>query len=399
MSGSPGSPDPRRPAATRLAEAVYGDQASTRWFMQHVREVVPTARVSAGGGEVWDLPRAPHDLDAARVRGGDGRSWEFREMLAATHTDGVLVLHGGEVVYERYFGGMAEDTQHLCQSVSKSVGACVAARLMERGLFAAETPLIDLVPELTGSGYDGATVRHLLDMQVGVRFSEEYEDDEAEIARLDRLYGFRPRRHDDEPGSSYAFATETAREGEHGQALHYVSLNLQVLGWVMERATGRRVPELIAEEVWSGLGGEHEAYIALDAAGAAQLEGGFSSSLRDLGRFGLMLCRGGEGHLGRVLPEAFVADAERNGDRAAYARAGGSGDDCAPDPAYRSNFWTASFEGRHILQGLGIFGQHLYVDRAAGFVMAKFSTWPRFSDDALYAHQFAAARSLADLLG
>jgi CubicO group peptidase (beta-lactamase class C family) len=398
MSGGVGAPAPRRPLAARLAEAVYTDQACTRWFMQHVREVAPTAQVLPGGGAVWALPRALRDLDRAPVRGGDGRSWPLEEMLAATHTDGVLVLHRGEVVYERYFGGMSEDTQHMYQSVSKSVGAAVAARLIEQGTLSAETPVTDLVPELSGSGYDGATVRHLLDMQVGVRFSEEYEDEDADIARLDRLYGFRPRRYDDEPGSSYAFAAQTAREGEHGHTLHYVSLNLQVLGWVMERATGRCVPDLIAGELWSGLGCEHAAYIALDSAGAAQLEGGFCSSLRDLARFGLMLCRGGDGAAGRVLPEAFVADSERNGDPEAYATAGMTGEDCVPDPAYRNNFWTASFDGHHVLMGVGIFGQYLYVDRVAGFVLAKFSTWPHFSDDEFYCHQFAAARSLAELL-
>lgn len=398
MNGDTAAPASRRPVAARLAEAVYRDQASTRWFMQHVREVVPTAEVSSGAGAVWELPRAVRDLDGARVRGGDGRSWTLAEMLAATHTDGVVVLRHGEVVYERYFGGMAADTPHLCQSVSKSLGACVAARLIERGVLAADTQLVDVVPELSGSGYDGATVRHLLDMQVGVRFTEEYEDEDSDIACLDRLYGFRPRRHDDEPGSSYAFATETAREGEHGRVLHYVSLNLQVLGWVMERVTGRRLADVIADEVWSGLGGEHRAYIALDAAGAAQLEGGFCSSLRDLARFGLMLCRGGEGHSGRILPEAFVADTETHGDREAYRSSGLVDETCEAEQGYRNNFWTASFDGHHVLMGVGIFGQYLYVDRAAGFVLAKFSTWPRFSDDALYAHHFWAARSLTESL-
>jgi hypothetical protein len=377
---------------------VYRSHEATRWFMQHVREVVPTAEVFSGRGQAWELPRAPRDLDEVAVRGGDGRSWTLREMLAATHTDAVLVLSRGAVVYERYFGAMTEATPHLYQSVSKSVGACVAGRLMERGLFAAGTPITDVVPELAGSGYDGAMVRQLLDMQVGVRFSEDYEDDDSEIARLDRLYGFRPRRAGDEPGSSYAFATETAREGEHGRVFQYVSLDLQVLGWVMERATGRSVPELIAAELWGGLGGEHPAYIALDAAGAAQLEGGFCSSLRDLGRFGLLLCRGGVGRAGRVLPEAFLVDSEQHADLEAFRRSGLADGTYEAEQGYRNNLWTATFEGRTALMGQGIFGQFLYVDRAAGFVLAKFSTWPSFSDDLLSAHHFWAARSLAGLL-
>lgn len=397
MADTPHVPLGRRPEAVRLGEAVYRDQETTRWFMQHVREVAPTAPVSRGGGAVWELPRAPRALDGARVRGGDGRSWTFGEMLAATHADAVLVLRDGELVFERYFGAMTERTPHLYQSVSKSLGACVAARLIERGVLSAETPLADVVPELAGSGYGGATVRHLLDMQVGVRFSEDYDDDEAEIARLDRLYGFRPRRAADEPGSTYAYATETVRRGEHGRAFHYVSLDLQVLAWVMERASGTPVPDLIAG-LWDGLGGEHEAYIALDAAGAVQLEGGFCSSLRDLGRFGLVLCRGGEGPRARVVPEWFVADAERNGDREAFRRAEDPHGDDLPDPAYRNNFWTATFDGRTVLMGVGIFGQFLYIDRTAGLVVARFSTWPCFSDDLLFAHLFWAARSLGELL-
>jgi len=398
VSDDPYVPLGRRPQAVRLGEAVYGSQETTRWFMQHVREVAPTADVWRGDGPVWELPRALRDLDGVRVRGGGGRSWTFAEMLADTDTDAVLVLRDGAVVYERYFGAMTAHTPHLYQSVSKSVGACVAARLIERGLLAPETPVTEVVPELAGSGYDGATVRHLLDMQVGVRFSEEYDDDDAEIARLDRLYGFRPRRAADEPGSSYGFATETAPEGEHGRVFHYVSLDLQVLGWVMERAAGLSVPDLITREVWDGLGGEHPAYIALDAAGAAQLEGGFCSSLRDLARFGLLLCRGGVGPAGRVLPEAFIADGEQNGDREAFRRSDYGDVIDIPEPAYRNNFWTASFDDRTVLMGVGIFGQFLYVDRAAGFVLAKFATWPQFTDDLLFAHQFWAARSLAQSL-
>jgi CubicO group peptidase (beta-lactamase class C family) len=398
MSAHHGDLASSRPDTVRLAEGVYRSQETTRWFMQHVREVVPTACVSPVAAEPWALQRDERELACAPVRGGDGRAWTFAEMLAATHTDGVLVLEDGRVAYERYFGGLTESTPHLYQSVSKSVGACVAAVLIERGLLSAETRITDVVPELAGSGYDGATVRHLLDMQVGVRFSEEYEDEDAEIARLDRLYGFRPRRSDDEPGSSYRFAADTVREGEHGRVFHYVSLDLQVLGWVMERATERSVPELIAAHVWGGMGGEHDAYIALDAAGAAQLEGGMCSSLRDLGRFGLLLCRGGVGPAGQVVPSWFVLDAQENGDWEAFARSAPGEDVWVPGAAYRDNFWTASFDGHHVLMGVGIFGQFLYVDRAARFVLAKFSTWPRFSDDLLSAHHFAAARSLAELL-
>jgi CubicO group peptidase (beta-lactamase class C family) len=367
--------------------------------MQHVREVVPTAGVPRGAGPVQRLPEDLLDLERTPVRGGDGRSWALADALRGTRADAAIVLHRGRVVFERYFGGMTPETPHFYQSVSKSLGACVAACLVEQGLLSVETEVTDVVPELVGSGYDGATVRDLLDMRVGVRFVEDYADEDCEYMRLERLYGFRPSRADDEPGSSYEYATETRREGEHGGPLHYVSLNLQVLAWMLERVTNVRLPELIGREIWSALGTEHDACIALDGAGSAQLEGGFCSSLRDFARFGLMVSRGGRGPTRQIVPEWFIEDAELNGDRAAYGLAASPDDsDVVPSPAYRNNFWTAAPPSGPVLMGVGIYGQFLYVDRAAEFVMAVFSTQSTPSDERLFGHRFSAARSLAETL-
>lgn len=386
------------PPKARITPATVYQPPFTRWFMQHVREVERTAPVPRGEGPVWELPASPRELDELAVAGGDGRRWSVGEWLAETETDAVLVLHRGTIVFERYFGDMTPETQHMYQSVSKSIGACVASRLIERGLFTADSPVSDFVPELEGSGYDGAAVRHLLDMRVGVRFSEDYDDQDSEIARLDRLYGVRQSVSDDEPGSSYEFAAETVREGKHGGPFHYVSLDLQVLGWLMERATGVRLPELIGRELWSELGTEHEAYIALDGAGSAQLEGGFCSSLRDLARFGLTLCRSGRAEARQVLPDGWIDDTERNGDREAFAAAGIPESRYLPAPSYRNNFWVAAPPNHAVFMGLGIFGQLLYVNRAADLVVAKFATQPAFDDALLFAHDFRAAESLADAL-
>ena len=160
-----------RKARVRLTE-VYRPPF-TRWFMQHVREVAPTAYVSRGAGPVHRLPEHLLDLDHTLVRGGDCRSWTLADALEATWADAAIVVHRGRIVYERYFGCMTLETPHLYQSVSKSLGACVAGCLIEQGLLSVETAVTDVVAELGGSGYDGATVRDLLDMRVGVRYVEE----------------------------------------------------------------------------------------------------------------------------------------------------------------------------------------------------------------------------------
>jgi len=388
---------PPPPEGRVRADMVYSDPAVTRWFMQHVREVERTANVASGACAVSPLAVDPIDLGEVRVGDGLGGTWTVAEMLHQTSTDGIMVLAHGSVAYERWFGTLQPETPHLCHSITKSIASCVAGNLVDRELLDPQAAITDYVPELAGSAYGDATVRHLLDMTVGIRYTEDHEDDETEDARLDRLCGVKPSRAPDEPGSAYDYATTTVKEGEHGRVLHYVSLNTDALGWVMERATGSGMPELIAREVWSKLGAEDDAYIALDGAGSAQLDGGFCCSLRDLARFGLMLLQGGSIDGRHVVPAWWIDDIRTNGDAAAFAAA----PDCGLLPSgwsYRSCFWVGERTDHVPFTGLGMYGQMVYVNREAGVAVVKFSSQPRPADDVLVTRTFRALESLAAVL-
>jgi len=389
MAGFPVSRE-RRVTPETIYRAPY-----TRWFMQHVREVQRSAAVGCRGDEIAVLPREPRDLDGLCVPAAGGAS--VGELLAATHTDAFAVVHRGAVVHEEYFHGMSAETPHMWQSVSKSLMACVAGNLVARGVIDPAAAIVDYVPELAGSAYGDALVRHLLDMQVGIEYSEDYEDPDSEVNTLDRLYGVRPPLTPDQPGSTYDFATGARKRGEHGRDFKYVSLNVNVLGWVMERATGTAVPELIRSEVWGKLGAEHEAYIGLDGAGSAQSEGGFCSSLRDLARFGQALCRSGAFNGRQVVPAAWVDEVLRGGDREAFARSPETG--VLPQGSYRDCFWVAQAPGRTVFMGLGIYGQMLFVSPADQVVVAKFSTQPAADDPGCFRLEYALCEALAALLG
>jgi CubicO group peptidase (beta-lactamase class C family) len=398
MRGFP--PPPERRVA---ADQVYADVRHTQWFMQHVREVEPTADVSSRHEPVFEFPVATRDLDDLPLPdagdtsvGAAPGAWTFAGMLAGTDTDGVIVLRDGRLLCERYFGSLRPETPHLWHSITKSLASCVAANLVERGLLDADEPVVRYVPELAGSAYGAAAVRHLLDMTVGIRYIEDHEDLATEDSRLDRLCGLKPRQAPDEPGSAYDYATTTVADGEHGRVLHYVSLNTNVLGWVMERATGRPVPELLHGEVWSKLGAEHDAYIALDGAGSAQLDGGFCSSLRDLARFGLMLANGGRLAGRTVVPGWWIDDVRRNGDQSAFAAS--DDPDMLPGGSYRSCFWVAEQDGRTVLLGIGMYGQMLFVDPDLRVVVAKFSSQPRAGLAAPITRTFHALHALAAAL-
>ena len=377
------------PARLRVTAATAYERPFVRWFMQHVREVEGTASVGSRGEHVAVLRPAPRDLGKVRVDSVDGG---LDAALRRTQTDAFIVLHRGEVVDERYYATTAE-TPHMWQSVSKSLVSCVAGNLAAAGTIDPDESIVAYVPELRDSAYGDARLRHLLDMQVGVDFSEDYEDPGSEVARLDRLYGFRAAVSPDEPGSTYEFAMSMTKKGEHGERLAYVSLNTNVLGWVMERATGLRLADLIKREVWGKLGAEHEAYIALDGAGSAQAEGGFCSSLRDLARFGQAICDDGRFNGHQIVPWAWLEDIRESGDRAAFAREYEDG--VMNNGTYRGCFWVSHEPDHTAVMGLGIYGQMLYVNREARVVVAKFSTQAKADDDEAFRVEYDLCESVA----
>lgn len=372
-----GFPVPRHARVT--PETIYSDARYTRWFMQHVREVIPTASIGRAGDNTSPLIRvSTRGLEDWRL--DEGRGPSISDVLRQTGTDAFLVMHRGTVLYEKYYGGMGPDTPHMWQSVTKSLVSCVAAALVDRGVIDCAEAVTKYAPELESSAYGGARIEHLLDMQVGIVYSEDYLDPESEASELDRLSGLRAARTPSHPGSTYEFATRMRGQGRHGEGFHYVSLNTNVLGWVMERATGESLPTLIQQEVWGKLGCEHEAYIALDGAGSAQAEGGFCSSLTDMARFGQALCLGGECRNAQVVPGHWIDEVMQGGDREAFAREHGEG--MLRGGSYKNCFWVCGDAEATAFMGLGIYGQTLYVCPDADLVIAKFST-QGVADDAL----------------
>ena len=156
-------------------------------------------------------------------------------------------------------------------SVSKSLCGILAGGFVESGAVDLEATVATYVPELWDSTYGEATISQLLDMTASLEFDEDYANPDSEVQAQDRAAGWRPRRIED-PESSYEFLRALSPKGEHGQAFQYCSATTDVLAWVLERATGRRYPELLGDALWSRVGAEHDAFITVDPAGFALRE-------------------------------------------------------------------------------------------------------------------------------
>lgn len=369
------------------------------WSFQHVEDFVPTALISRGAGAVAAFPAATAPIAAIALTGEDGQRTTVGAVMGATGTDGWAVAHRGSIVAEEYSGGMGPQTRHLLFSVSKSLVAAVAGVLHDAGTIEFDMPVTAYVPALADCGYDGATVRHLLDMRSGIAFSDDYGNPAAEIHVLDEAMGWAPKRGAHSPATLYDFLLTLRRKSAHGGPFEYRSCETDVLGWICEVAGGRRMPELMSELLWSRIGAQGDATIGVDTAGTGMFNGGISACLRDMLRFGSLFLRDGVSLTDQqVVPAAWIADTLRGGPDSRQAFADSPDDTKMPGGMYRNQVWFP-YPGNDILLCQGMSGQMIYVNRTAEVVAAKFSTQAHLDGvhvmwDTLNAFD-AAARELA----
>lgn len=351
----------------------WQDPPGNAWAFQHVRELVPSARIRRGAA-AWELPRAEREvMDLPADVSGHGPT--VRQHLKQTRTNAFLVLHQGRIVAEHYFNGMRADTPHLLMSVSKSVTAAVAGCLAGRGALDAAAPVARYVPELAGTSFTGASVQHLLDMRAGTRFDEDYDNLVADARVYEQVYQWRPRVTADVPRDALSYFATLPNDGDHGGPFRYRSILTDVLAWVLERAASTRFHELVSAELWQPMGAEFDAEVTVDGHGNAMADGGISASLRDVGRLGLLYLGDGAARPD-VVPASWIADTVRGAPDGAQAFV--AGDDPPGFPAgshYRNGWWVRDPAGP-FLHGSGIYGQNLFVHGPTRTVAVKFSAWP-----------------------
>jgi hypothetical protein len=366
---------PPFPPEARVTLANWQEPPFNRWAFQHVRELIPTARISRGDGPARPLPRAERDVLAFRFGYGD-RELTVAELLEETYTDGFMVLHQGQVVAEHYLNGLAPDVPHLLMSVSKSVTSTVAGILAGRGELDVSAPVEGIVPELDGTSFAGATVQNLLDMRTGTRFDESYDNLEADVRTYERVYLWRPDNGDPRPPDALSYFGTLSNDGPHGGPFRYRSILTDVLAWVIERAAGDRLHQLIARELWQPVGAEFDAEITVDARGNPMADGGICATLRDLARFGQLFLQRGRAGDRPIVPEAWIDDTIRGAPDGAEAFAGGDDTPGFPPGAHYRNCWWVRDPGVPFYHGSGINGQNIFVHVPSQTVVAKLSTWP-----------------------
>jgi CubicO group peptidase (beta-lactamase class C family) len=368
------------------------------WAFHHVREIVPSADIPNDPRTALEFPSAPLDIGMLRIDRDGQPALSLDEFLDETEADGLVIVHRGQIVFERYANGMTAESPHILMSVSKSLLGLVVGVLADRGDVEVDRPVTDVIPEVAGTAYQGATIRHLLDMRAGVAFDEDYLATSGPIVAYRKAASWNPLQSGDIPTDLRSFYREmTKSAGPHGGLFNYVSPNTDLLGWVIERATGERYADLLSQLLWKPMGAARSAYITVDRLGAPRCAGGVCATVRDLARVGQLIVEGGTRGGRRIVPEGWIADIERNGDPAAWAAGSFSSYYPGLPLRYRSQ-WYVLAGGAPMVFGLGIHGQNLFVDRRRRIVIAKVSSQALPLDAGRIALTMRAVSRITELL-
>lgn len=351
------------------------DAPQNRWGFLHVRELTRTARIGGSPSPVDPLPRRLDDVGGFAFDHGD-RRWTLSEMLAATFTDGLMLIKDGQVRYEYYGGLMRPDDTHLLMSVSKSLTSTLAGVLVGKGTIDPARFVPDYLTSLRDTSWEGCTVQHLLDMRAGTRFDEDdYDNPDSDGRLIEQVSGYTTRLRDDIPTDTYQWIGQLPNTEPHGGAFKYRSILPDVLAWVMCATTEQTFAQLFSQHIWSHLAGR-DGDIIVDAAGFPVVEGGICATIEDLARFGLMCLQHGHYAGRQIVPEQWMRRPTTRSQELVDAfelprQSGRSG----PNACYH-DFWWVYDSVVGIYCGLGINGQMLMIHHPSNTVIAKFSTWP-----------------------
>lgn len=368
-----------------------------RWSVVHMREMLPTQNVSRGLGapEPFQYNLDPYIDSLSFIPWNATKPMTWEASLWENYTDGMIILHKGKVVYERYFAELTETDVHAVMSLTKSFTGTLASILVAEGSLDDKKLASFYVPELEKSAYGDATVRQVMDMTTALNYSEDYANPRADIWEFSAAGNPLPKpKNYKGPVGYYEYLETVEKQGEHGEVFGYKTVNSDALGWIISRATGKSVTRLLSEKIWSKIGMEQDAYYQVDSKGIAFAGGGLNAGLRDLARFGELIRNKGNWKDKQIFPKAVVNDIMKGGSKEAFAKSNHSN---LKGWSYRNMWWITENENT-AFTARGVHGQTIYIDPAAEMVIVRLASHPIAGNAANDATSLPAYKAVAKYL-
>lgn len=347
-------------------EAVYNGHLTPDMAVNTYRNIdrLFPSRVIQAGDSPRALPPSEASIDGL-VFEVDGQQYDIYDYLALNNVTGLIVLKAGEVVYETYQRGNDRDTRWMSMSIAKSISSTLAGMAIKDGLIdGLDASVIDYVPALEGSAYDGVTLRNILMMSSGVAWNETYTDVDSDRRDLLRA------QIAQQPGGAMNVMASLPRAAEPGSINNYSTGETQILAEVIHGATGRTLSEYLSEKLWKPYGMESDATWWLESPDGIEIGGsGISATLRDYARFGQFMLEGGVLDGQSLLPDGWIEEATQPTKL--------SGDETLDYGYMWWTGWTEPSQDDHAYSAVGIQGQYVYVNPTHGIVIAQNAAEPK----------------------
>lgn len=351
---------------------------------QHMDQMF-AARTVAAGAEVWELPSKPMSIEGEFAVGD--KKLKLEDYLEATATNALVIVKDGNIVYETYRNGSDAGTRFITFSVAKSyVATLIGLALADGAIKSLDDQVTAYLPEMKGTGYDGATIRDLLRMRSGVDWLEVYQfgsDTQLTQVHDNSLVAYKYRWCD------YAARESKPGPNKPGAAFNYATLDTSVLGCILEKAVGKTGSEYMSEKLWQPAGMESDAYWIMDGPDSVGREffgAGLNATARDHARFGLMFLNGGVANGKQVVPADWVRQSTVP-DEGFEPTAPGE------NLGYQYQWWT--FPESDAYAAIGLHHQFIYVDPANNTVIVKINHTPepvgREAENIAFFRQVSAA--------
>ncbi|MBG9792560.1 beta-lactamase [Paenibacillus dendritiformis] len=350
------------------------------WNFRNMDHILPKRDIHAPADK-FRFSENLQNLDDVRYS-YNGQASTVGEYMDKVKATGWLVIKDDTILTERYYNGYTRESTATSMSVAKSfISALMGIAFDEGSMRDVHDPVTRYLPELAGSGYEGATIKDVLQMSSGVRFNEDYADPDAEIYTfMNDVFGESAM-----PISQYVRKLTRLQPPGHYQ---YKSVDTQVLCMLLERTTGKKLSAYLEEKLWQPLGMEYDAYWNTDLHGNEIAFAFLNAALRDYAKFGRLVLHQGAWNGRQIISEKWMKESvipDRSDLQA------GQAEDCF---GYQYQWWTPLGSDGSEVMARGIYGQQIYINRRHHAVFVKSGVDPAVFN----VHDFEAVTAYRTIL-
>ncbi|MGN4628344.1 serine hydrolase domain-containing protein [Bacillus cereus group sp. MYBK29-1] len=365
------------PSKNNVTKKNWLDDPYLRWSYTHMKEFTLINEVNHNPDQVSHFSTALQNLDDFAVERRLGNTTPLKKLLDDNKTDAFVVVHNGQLVYERYFNGYNENEPHGMASLAKVFTGAIIQSLAEENRIDLEKTADTYIKELKNTPFGKATLQQLMDMQVSVEYpTHGYEHPalENQDAQLYLASNILPRgKNYDGPMKIYDMLREAEETAPPGSDFSYDNGSAETLAWIIRSITGKSLAENVSERIWSQIGMEENAYYVTDETKVEQASAGLNATARDMARFGQLLLNNGEYNGKQILPSSITEDIKNVQEGELAVGPGAS-------ISYHNQWWIPHNE-QGAFEVLGSYGQTLYIDPKANMVIVHFSSNATPSND------------------